>query len=147
MKSGNITGRKYSFFFRIIFPISLILLGFIIEIIDSEVLDKFSNGYLFFGICLAVFYAYWWYAEWKKSCPQCKCWSATELVEKKLIDYSETQSAITCETEVMDNTRKSTKFYEVSSSYLKYLYRLKCKFCNHTWEDQQTERIDHKSRI
>lgn len=146
MKSGNITGRKYSFFFRIIFPLSLILLRFIIEIIDSEVLEKFS-GYLLIGICLAACYAAWWYAEWKKSCPQCKCWSAKELVEKELIDYEETQSAITYETEVIDNTRKSTKFYEESSSYLKYLYRLKCKFCDHTWEDRQTERIDHKSRI
>jgi len=146
MKSSNTTGKRYSFFFRVLVPILLILLLFVIEIIDSGVLEKIS-GYLLIGICLAGFYAAWWYAEWKKSCPQCNCWSAKEVIEKQLIDCKETQSTITYETEVTDNTLKSTKFYEESSSYLKYLYHLKCKFCGHTWDEQLAERIDHKTRI
>ena len=146
MKPGNISGKKHSVFFRIVFPIILILICFAIEIIDSEVFEKFF-GYVLIGILLTVFYAYWWYDEWKKSCPKCKCWAAKEVVEKKLIDYRDTQSKISYETKVIDSNRTTTKFYEESSSYLKYLYRFKCKFCDYSWEDQQTERIDHKSQI
>ena len=140
-------GIQRSFLYRITIPVILIslLVYFMPWHYDGMEFHYDGSGWVAFFTFLLFLYPMYWISQWSERCPSCNSWSANEVLEKKLIDYDEHTSNFS-ETNT-DNNVSTTKHYKRTTETATFNVFHKCKFCDHLWNTEKTERESRKDRI
>lgn len=135
-------GKQRSVFYKIILP-TLISIMLVFLIYQSDIIDDYY--WIVFCLGFPFVYPYYWLREWMKRCPKCNCWSADEILEKKLLDYNDRISNVS-ETTTENNISTTHHF---KKTYTTWYYKLthKCKFCEYVWETKKTETSSEKERL